>query len=184
MNPIRIHLESSSPILRAGLEAVLVSTGRFELAPDRESAEVLLLDSPDDAAEAPEQPAVALSDGHAAELLRRGYHAVLPREASPFELRAALEAAAAGLMAIDRAPFLALATERIPSGITAPSLTRREIEVLRLLSDGLGNKEIATRLNISEHTVKFHVAAILDKMQAGSRAEAVAIGLRSGLILL
>ena len=100
MNPIRIHLESSSPILRAGLEAVLVSTGRFELAPDRESAEVLLLDSPDDAAEAPEQPAVALSDGHAAELLRRGYHAVLPREASPFELRAALEAAAAGVLGL------------------------------------------------------------------------------------
>jgi DNA-binding NarL/FixJ family response regulator len=56
--------------------------------------------------------------------------------------------------------------------------------VLRLVADGLSNKIIAWKLNISEHTVKFHVNSILSKMRAGSRTEAVMIGLRSGLIPL
>ncbi|MBY0502278.1 MAG: LuxR C-terminal-related transcriptional regulator [Bryobacteraceae bacterium] len=64
------------------------------------------------------------------------------------------------------------------------ALTPREVEVLRPLADGLANKEIAGKLNISDHTAKFHVAAILEKMNAASRAEAVAIGMRTGLILL
>ena len=64
------------------------------------------------------------------------------------------------------------------------SLTARESEVLQMLASGLANKEIATRLAIFEHTVKFHVASILGKLGAGSRTEAVSIGIRSGLVLL
>jgi DNA-binding NarL/FixJ family response regulator len=63
-------------------------------------------------------------------------------------------------------------------------LTPREHEVLRMLALGLANKQIAARLNISEHTIKFHVAAILGKLNAASRTEAVAIGIRHGLVLL
>jgi DNA-binding NarL/FixJ family response regulator len=63
-------------------------------------------------------------------------------------------------------------------------LTRREREVLQMLASGLGNKLIAARLVISEHTVKFHVASILGKLGAGSRTEAVSIGIRRGLVLL
>ena len=66
----------------------------------------------------------------------------------------------------------------------AESLTARERQVLQMLAGGLGNKEIAARLKISEHTAKFHVASILGKLSAASRTEAVAIGLRRGLILL
>jgi DNA-binding CsgD family transcriptional regulator len=62
------------------------------------------------------------------------------------------------------------------------ALTPREFEVLRMLADGLGNKEIANRLGISDHTSKFHVAQILAKLGAGSRTEAVAIGMRRGLV--
>jgi DNA-binding NarL/FixJ family response regulator len=62
------------------------------------------------------------------------------------------------------------------------ALTPRELEVLRMVADGLGNKEIAGRLGISNHTAKFHVAQILAKFGAGSRAEAVAIGMRRGLV--
>jgi DNA-binding CsgD family transcriptional regulator len=62
------------------------------------------------------------------------------------------------------------------------ALTPREIEVLRLMGDGLVNKEIAGRLGISEHTAKFHVASILGKLQASSRTDAVAQGMRHGLI--
>ena len=64
------------------------------------------------------------------------------------------------------------------------ALTPREIEVLGMLAEGLGNKEIAWRLQISEHTVKFHVASILSKLDASSRTEAVTVGFRQGLIML
>jgi len=63
-------------------------------------------------------------------------------------------------------------------------LTAREVEVLRLIAEGLGNKQIAARLAISEHTVKFHVASVFAKIRASTRAEAVMIGARRGLIVL
>jgi two-component system, NarL family, response regulator YdfI len=63
-------------------------------------------------------------------------------------------------------------------------LTPRETEVLRLLADGLPNREIAERLHISEHTIKFHIRSILGKLGASSRTEAVTLGFRSGLIEL
>jgi DNA-binding CsgD family transcriptional regulator len=64
------------------------------------------------------------------------------------------------------------------------ALTPREIEVLAMLADGVGNKTIAWRLGISEHTVKFHVGSILAKLNASSRTEAVTLGIRQGLIML
>ena len=64
------------------------------------------------------------------------------------------------------------------------ALTPRETEVLRLLADGASNKIIAFKLGISDHTVKFHVTSILSKLNAGSRTEAVTLGVRMGLIYL
>jgi DNA-binding NarL/FixJ family response regulator len=63
-------------------------------------------------------------------------------------------------------------------------LTRRELEVLEMISEGLSNKEIAAHLNISIHTAKFHISSILGKLGASSRAEAATIGLRNGLITI
>jgi two-component system nitrate/nitrite response regulator NarL len=63
-------------------------------------------------------------------------------------------------------------------------LTPREREVLRLMADGLGNKGIGTALGISAHTAKYHVAAVLAKLDAQSRTEAVTKGLREGLLPL
>ena len=60
----------------------------------------------------------------------------------------------------------------------------QEMEVLGMMAEGLSNKEIAGRLGISDHTVKFHVGSIMAKLQASSRTEAVTQGLRLGLILL
>ena len=101
---------------------------------------------------------------------------------------ATLQAVANGLMVLHPS----LANEALPAGSAPPreldelaeSLTRRELEVLQMLAAGLGNKEIAARLGISEHTVKFHVASILGKLGAGSRTEAVSLGIRRGLVLL
>ena len=63
-------------------------------------------------------------------------------------------------------------------------ITAREIEILGLIAEGLGNKAIAARLRISDHTVKFHIASIFAKLSAGSRTEAVTIGVRQGLIMI
>jgi two-component system, NarL family, nitrate/nitrite response regulator NarL len=63
-------------------------------------------------------------------------------------------------------------------------LTPRELQILRMLSDGLPNKSIAAELQISEHTAKFHVSQILAKLGAESRTEAVAIGIRHGLVMV
>ncbi len=63
-------------------------------------------------------------------------------------------------------------------------MTAREMEVLAMMADGLGNKIIASRLHISEHTVKFHITSIFAKLGAERRTEAVTIGIRHGLIPL
>ena len=77
----------------------------------------------------------------------------------------------------------------LPNAESSPTppvenLTPRELEVLQLLAEGLPNKTIARRLEISEHTVKFHVNAIMSKLNAQSRTEAVVRATQLGLILL
>ena len=69
-------------------------------------------------------------------------------------------------------------------GAEDPTLTPRELEVLAAIADGASNKMIARRLGISFHTVKFHVASILEKLDAESRTEAVAEAARRGLVML
>jgi len=63
-------------------------------------------------------------------------------------------------------------------------LTPRECEVLRLLAEGLSNREISTRLFVTERTIKFHVSSILDKLGADNRTEAVTIAAHRGLVRL
>ncbi len=72
-------------------------------------------------------------------------------------------------------------------GAVAPAgaaLTPRELEVLRLVARGLSNKEIAADLGITTHTVKYHLAAVLEKLGVRSRTEAVSLGVRRGLVPL
>lgn len=134
---------------------------------------------------------VILSDerdpAHVAELLRAGSRAVLPRDAGAAEIIAAVSAAAAGLVVVARewsgVLHGAIGVERGARN-DGEALTPREIEVLRLIAEGLGNKQIAARLAISEHTVKFHVGSVFAKIRASTRAEAVVIGARRGLIVL
>jgi NarL family two-component system response regulator YdfI len=76
------------------------------------------------------------------------------------------------------------AAARPRSAVSAPPLTPREREILSMLAEGLPNKLIAARLRISEHTVKTHLEAVFEKLGASTRAEAVALGVRRGLLLL
>jgi DNA-binding NarL/FixJ family response regulator len=94
-------------------------------------------------------------------------------------------AAAAGLATIDPSELETLVGEPVVQTLAEPGrLTSRELEVLRMLAEGAANKNIAWQLKISEHTVKFHVAQILAKLNAGTRTEAVTIGIRTGLIMV
>ena len=115
--------------------------------------------------------------------------AVAAPEAPGPELQAAVLAAANGLSAMPHALGARLLGGRVPVDVLNLSageepLTAREREVLELLSQGLSNKQIARRLQISEHTVKFHVSSIYAKLGAGSRTEAVSLAGRRGLITL
>ncbi len=110
-----------------------------------------------------------------------GVRAVLPLRATADELTAAVRGVHAGLFVVHPAA-LARSNARDTDVAAGAPLTTREREVLELMADGASNRIIASRLAISRHTVKFHVASILTKLGAGSRTEAVATALRAGLL--
>jgi DNA-binding NarL/FixJ family response regulator len=205
---IRVRIESGSAIARAGLAAILADAHSIVMVPDAvpnderaAGVDVVLIDggvleelgdSPfDDESEG--TAVVVLMDrldpAEARRLLLAGAHGVIDAAASPDAIIAAIHAAAAGLTVLSGAGLQTLEDERgavarAANAVDGPAVTPRETEILRLLAEGLGNKTIARRLGISEHTVKAHVSSILVKLGAGSRAEAVALGARAGLILL
>lgn len=147
----------------------------------------------------PPSPAlVVLADDRQAAPLVAAFGAavrgLLARDARPGEIVAAVAAAAAGLV-VAATPEIFATVRSAPTVAALPrggaaahgteaQLTPRELEVLRMIADGLGNKQIAARLAISEHTVKFHVGSVFAKTRASTRAEAVMIGARRGLIVL
>ena len=105
---------------------------------------------------------------------------LLPADAGPAQVDAALRAVAAGLLV--RAPGLPVGFAML--GEISPLLTPREVEVLALVGEGYSNKAAARRLGISQHTVKFHLEAVFAKLGVRTRAEAVMEGLRQGLVEL
>jgi NarL family two-component system response regulator YdfI len=118
---------------------------------------------------------------------------VLPLVIRTHQLVAAIAATVAGFAVTLPQPFFPVEDEiqRIRSESNNPAqlslaehLTAREGEVLRLVALGQGNKEIAAQLNVSEHTVKFHVSSVLAKLSARSRTEAVTIGILRGLVAI
>jgi len=239
---VRVLVAASSPVVRAGLEALLgasasvavvgvspadsaaVAEHAERLRPDVVLAEVEWGGEGDDgeghappaallaalaahggeaSSSGPALPAAVLlvSDADdvgrwASAALRAGVRAVLPRTAAASEIVLAVESAAAGLVVLHpdvAAALLAAAPDPAPAlpnersaaaGGGGPPLTPREVEVLGMLAEGLANKQIAPRLGITEHTVKYHVASIFAKLGASSRTEAVMVGARRGLVML
>ena len=211
---VRVALISASPLVRAGLRAglaewptLVLATPEFgSLAAARAAAfggaQVGIVDcDPDDddallahdaGIDSDAEPALVLlasgEGGTAAEWLAAG-HSVLVRHAPIAQIAAAAQAAAAGLVASGRewaaSAFGAGAeAERRAAAAGLETLTPREHEVLARMSEGLGNRAIAQQLHISTHTAKFHVAQIIAKLAASSRAHAVAKALRAGLVEL
>jgi DNA-binding NarL/FixJ family response regulator len=113
--------------------------------------------------------------------------AFLPLTASASQISAAIEAAASDLTVFTQEQaqrWIPFSQNRSEDEVAVDELTARELQVLRMIAEGSGNRDIAVALSISEHTVKFHVAQILAKLNAGSRTEAVSLGIRRGLIAI
>ena len=211
VSPVRVTLVAEDPLARGALSRALTEQGgdiaviaagtlaemessRPELAPD-----VVLWDvglhpaEPGGRLDAPELGAPVLAlvpDEPTAEgALSAGVRGLLFRDVAPAPLLAALRAVAQGLTVFEpalasvRAPPRA-ATSTSTSAPGPESLTPREREVLALLAEGLSNKAIADRLDISEHTAKFHVNAVLAKLGVQRRTEAVVRAARMGLVTL
>lgn len=211
---IRVMVVAASPVVRAGLSAVLTSNpqltvvgsvsdldallGEVQLQP-----QVVLLDLSGNfqqsvweklllmQEEQYSSPIMIIADVDSINLevaLRSGVRGILPDSSTESEIIAAVEAIAFGLIVLhpDAVELLPL-KESMPEKVTLTpmqTLTPREIEVLEMLGSGLGNKAIAKRLHISDHTVKFHVSSIFGKLGVSSRTEAVTVGVRLGLIML
>ena len=180
-------LRIADPLLAGRIAAHLDALPGVEFA-DEDEAEIVVADGALDRGGATEAALIALVDrSEAVRALRSGAEAVLPPDASREELWLAIKAAARGF-AVVPADILGdlLDREELPEEVdrTRPILTAREGEVLALLAAGASNKATARRLGISAHTAKFHVGSILDKLDATGRTDAVAQGVRLGLLML
>ncbi|HYX68796.1 MAG TPA: response regulator transcription factor [Terriglobales bacterium] len=207
---IRVFIVAASPLARAGLETLLGTravkvagsvSSVGEMSKAGGAADVILvdcggtprgglLDAVLTSGLASRASVVLLADVASAEVVDEIYHAgvraVLPGGTLPDQLMAALLAAAHGLVVVlpPQAASSRPAASRLLRTVNQERkpLTRREVEVLRWLAGGHANKEIASRLGVSERTVKFHVASILSKLGATTRTDAVALGIRRGLV--
>ncbi len=172
---LRVGLIAADPLRRGGLTAI-VTHGGHQIVDACDEADAVLVDGAVVSGSDAPPPAVTLGAPEAGQAGR------LPREATPAQIDAALRAVAAGLIVRwadeERAEFRALGEDE------APLLTPREVEVLAAIGDGCSNKEVARRLGISQHTVKFHLESLFRKLGAASRAAAVHKGLKQRLISL
>jgi len=207
---IRIAIADDHPVVREGLVAMLETEADFQVVGTaatgteavalvaRTDPDVMLLDL-----ELPELDGVAVLRRLVAEVARvrvivftvfdtderiiaaveAGAAGYLLKGAPRAELFAAVRTVAAGgslLASVASSAVLRRVRGEVPPG--GPSLTLREREVLETLARGLGNKQIAAELGVSERTVKFHVSSLFAKLGAGNRTEAVTIAARAGLV--
>ncbi len=203
---IQIVIIADDPLARAGLAALLAGQPGVTVAGQTDSAslaaaqmaytpDVLLWDlgwEPGARVEvlskavdegAPPVLALVSIPAQANEVRTAGARALLSRNTDGAQLAAATVALAQGLLVFDPELMPAPPLPATPEALIEP-LSPRELDVLRAMAEGLSNKQIAHNLDISEHTIKFHVNAILGKLGAQSRTEAVVRATRAGLILL
>jgi DNA-binding NarL/FixJ family response regulator len=193
--PVRVAVRVADPVLRERVTLVLREMRDFT-ADERGDADVTIADH----ATGVGGPVIALASAEEAAEWRIDIRAVLPPDVDATVLGAAITVVAAGFAvapargAADRTttgrwaegfdPAGAEEAEEEPEDEDGVALTAREREVLALLAAGASNKAIARALGVSVHTAKFHVASLTEKLGANGRLEAVAIALRTGLIMV
>jgi two-component system, NarL family, nitrate/nitrite response regulator NarL len=169
-----------------GWEPLLGTLPSRRWAEDEPLGAVTALEHLTDVREAGQPVVVLLPDDTQASLVwTTGVRGLFLRDIDVAQLAMALQTVAQGFIVLDPQLLGALLPFRHPQlPAHTEALTPRELEVLHLLAEGLPNKTIADRLHISEHTVKFHVNALLGKLGAQSRTEAVVRAMRLGLLFL
>lgn len=194
----RIAVVAEDPLVQSGLVSLLGSEPGFSIAgqtntPEDMSsdAELMVWDigarqsvAPTPALERTPTLALVRDEESALELMRAGALGVLLRSVDGDRLLAALRAVSSGLGVFDPALLRGRLSARAAPQEDGVVLTPREAEVLSLMAEGLSNKLIADRLKISDHTAKFHVNSILNKLGADTRTEAVVLAARRGLLML
>jgi DNA-binding NarL/FixJ family response regulator len=209
----RVVIAAAAPAVRAGLGALLSANPAFtvletaarsgvlaDLADTVEADVLLVALEPGEPLPVPlalppdragREPTVVVlgddpADGWAVRAIRAGARGALPRTATGEQISAAVAAAAAGLTVLPADPGSPPPPRPALHAAAPPAqaLSPREIEVIAMLAEGLGNKVIAARLGISDHTVKSHVASIFAKLGVSTRAEAAVSAARLGLIML
>jgi DNA-binding NarL/FixJ family response regulator len=168
--PLRVAVASAGLAMRVRLASLVEQSGH-EVVELEGSPDAILSDGVEGTAQC--APTVAVGSDE------EEFSGLLPTDATAQQIDAALRAVAAGLTV--RGPGPRKRTFGASTEEWGPLLTPREVEVLQALSDGLSNKAAARRLGISPHTVKFHIEALFRKLDARSRTEAVAKGLKRGL---
>jgi DNA-binding NarL/FixJ family response regulator len=161
---LRVAVHADDPLRRTALCKAVTEAGHM-MVDEFDAADIVLADGSHPSSEVRNVVGLGIADDRL-----RG---ALPREADARQIDAAIRAVAAGL--IVRVP----ATRESGFGAMRESdghalLTPREVEVLTALAEGMTNKAIARRLDISLHTVKFHVESLFRKLGARTRTEAVA----------
>jgi DNA-binding NarL/FixJ family response regulator len=192
MEPLSILIVSSDPLTRVGLASILRSKNIHvtEASPADDfttwhDANVMIWDGvPYDELELDLPVLALLEDGAQAKRVLQKARAVLSRSASAEQMVAALDAIMQGLVVVERRFLEALPLTDTSDTSIPDHLTQRELEVLQHLAEGLSNKAIAKRLEISENTVKFHVNALLEKFAVSSRTEAVIKAIQNGLVTI
>jgi DNA-binding NarL/FixJ family response regulator len=182
--PLRVAVTSANPLRSAALIMRLSVFGDLALNEDIRNADVILADAVDISDFAAPALLLVADNAEGAQAIARGARGVLLRTATPRRLHAALRAIADGLVIVDddlAEGVLPHARSRVD--LIEP-LTPREQQVAQFLAGGLTNKEIAHRMGITEHTVKFHLNGILRKLGASTRTEAVVQAARLGILVL
>jgi two-component system, NarL family, nitrate/nitrite response regulator NarL len=197
--PLRVVVQADHSLV----ESLAEQTDRFILSPVESNleiaarvaqADVIVVDVTRNPAHALaemknlqlKRPLLALANkDQVSDALAAGAQAVIARDSSAAKLEVAIAAVQKGLTVTEPGWLGAASQVRVETGKNVDdNLTPREHEVLILLAEGLSNKQIAAKLTISEHTAKFHVNSILQKMDAQKRVEAVVRAARRGLINL
>ncbi len=194
---IRIIVVAVSPVIRMGLSAMLEDNPKFIVLKSvsdideivEQQADVILLDWNETDYESIKQQFIAatiilvdeFTDFNLATILAAGVKGILPQTSMESEIIAAVEAVVSGLIVLH--PQV-INNQQLLKETNLQILTPREIEVLQMLTNGMSNKIVAQNLHISEHTVKFHISSIFQKLDVSTRTEAVAVGVRLGLIML